>query len=142
MSRESALITGAELVSHTGVQDLQNLAQDGELVLNTFVTAAHRTIYDELRVQGIDPARLENEAELKSCVAWEAVYELALSDYLERAHAEGYREEVKRRLRIFVPRYVAAAEKPPAPAPIAVSGNVDVGSVFGPRDHRDPWRQP
>ena len=73
MDYDTSLITGAQIVDHTGVQDLANLVTDAELVLNTFALNAHRAIWRKLKARGIDPTALSNESLLKDAVAYEAV---------------------------------------------------------------------
>ena len=82
MDYDTSLITGAQIVDHTGVQDLANLVTDAELVLNTFALNAHRAIWRKLKARGIDPTALSNESLLKDAVAYEAVGRLALAGYL------------------------------------------------------------
>lgn len=82
MAYDTSLLTGAQLVEQTGVQDLANLATDNELVLNTFALTAHRAVWRRLKARGIDPTALSNEALLKDAVAFEAVGRLALAGYL------------------------------------------------------------
>ncbi len=82
MDYDTSLLTGAQLVEQTGVQDLANLATDAELVLNTFALNAHRAVWRKLKARGIDPTALSNEALLKDAVAYEAVGRLALAGYL------------------------------------------------------------
>lgn len=82
MDKDTALITGAEIVQHTGVQDLANLATDAELVLNTLTLQAHRAVFRWLKEKGIDPTLLTNEEDFKDAVAYEAVVRFARAGYL------------------------------------------------------------
>ncbi len=88
MSYDVSLLTGAQLVEQTGVQDLANLAADSELVLNTFALNAHRAVYRRLQARGIDPTLITNEDQLKDAVAYEAVGRLALAGYLGSVDAQ------------------------------------------------------
>ena len=90
MAYDTSLLTGAQLVEQTGVQDLANLATDAELVLNTFALNAHRAVWRKLKARGIDPTALSNESLLKDAVAFEAVGRLALAGYLGSTDGQAY----------------------------------------------------
>lgn len=80
MSYDSSLITGAEIVTLTGFQNLGNLTTGGDLTdLDAFALSAHRAVFRTLEAQGIDPTLLSNENRLKDAVAYEALYRLALA---------------------------------------------------------------
>lgn len=136
MSYDSALITGAQIVDHTGVQDLANLATDAELVLNTFALNAHRTIYRMLEGMGVDPTLLANESRLNEAVAWEAVGRLSLAGYLpgtDHAAFFGKRDEVLFGVNGkggFRPDYASADEPRQAHEAIPSVGHADGGMVF------------
>ncbi len=84
MDYDTSLLTGAQLVTQTGVQSLANLVASAELALNDFALAAHRAVFRKLKARGIDPTLLtdQSKAELKDAVAYEAVGRLALAGYL------------------------------------------------------------
>lgn len=84
MDYDTPLLTGAQLVDQTGVQDLDNLVTTAELVLDTFALNAHRAVWRKLHARGIDPTALTTAAanRLKDAVAYEAVGRLALAGYL------------------------------------------------------------
>lgn len=87
MSRDTALLTGADLVDYTAQTDLANLETDGELDLDALVLEAHREVYDVLRARWTsgELAALTNEEALERAVAWLAMSRLAvhLEDGLE-----------------------------------------------------------
>ncbi len=82
MDYATSLLTGAQLVEHSGVQGLANLATSAELVLDTFTLRAHQAVWRKLKARGIDPTALSNESLLKDAVAFEAIARLALAGYL------------------------------------------------------------
>lgn len=81
MDYDTSLITGAQIVEFSGVQDLANLATDGELVLNTFALNAHREVFARIEGHG-DLSILSNADRLKPVVADLAVAKLAAAGYL------------------------------------------------------------
>lgn len=90
MDYDTSLLTGAQLVEQTGVQDLANLVTDAELVLDTFALNAHRAVWRRLKARGIDPTALSNQALLKDAVAFEAVGRLAMAGYLGSTDGPAY----------------------------------------------------
>lgn len=82
MSYGTRLLDGDEIVEHTGVQDLANLASDGELGLDAFALQATRGVFRWLKASGIDPTALTNESHFRDAVAYEAVVRLARAGYL------------------------------------------------------------
>lgn len=84
LSYSTALFTAAsDLTRLTGVQDVANLAADGELSLATFILEAQRFVYRRIeKRQGIDPGDLANGDRLESAVAYETLMRLALAGYL------------------------------------------------------------
>lgn len=129
MSYDSALITGAQIVEHTGVTDLASLATDSELVLDTFALHAHRAIYRRLEGNGIDPTLLTNEDRLKDAVAFEACKRLALAGHLNRNPAD-FSAEVDATIASFRPVYASADSPRNAGEGIPVVGHLDSGPTF------------
>ena len=110
MDYDTALLTGAQVVSQTGDTDLANLAADAELVLDTFVLAAHRDVYRRLSRRGIDPTAISNEAWLKDAVAYMATARLAQAGHLERPdERQAFAVE---QLDNFVPTYASTTATP------------------------------
>ncbi len=138
MDYDTALLTGAQVVSQTGHQGLANLATAGELSLDTFVLAAHRKVYRKLKGAAVDPTAITNEDELKDAVAYEAVGRLALAGYLDRDTAGEFFERVKDEIRDFKPQYSDSATGVPRKAGegIPAVGHVSDGLVYGVGDGR------
>lgn len=135
MDYDTALITGAQIVDHTGVQDLANLATDAELTLNTFALNAHRTIYRMLEGMGVDPTLITNETRLYEAVAWEAVNRLALSGYVsgEAEQFAAKRNEVLfgvNGMGGYRPTYATADEARTADEGAPAVGHIDGGLIF------------
>lgn len=129
MDYDTSLITGAQIVEHTGVTDLASLATDSELVLNTFALHAHRAIYRRLEGSGIDPTLLTNESRLKDAVAFESCKRLALAGHLNRSPSD-FSTEVDAAVSSFRPVYASADSPRNAGEGIPVVGHVDAGPIF------------
>jgi hypothetical protein len=134
MSYDSSLITGAEIVQHTGVQDLANLATDAELTLNTFALHAHRAIYRWLEGRGWDPTLISNESRLKDAVAFEAVHRLAVAGYIS-GEPLGFKALRDEALRDFHPTFSDGSNEPrSADEGLPSVGNFESGWAYGPPD--------
>lgn len=129
MDYDTSLITGTQIVEHTGVTDLASLATDSELVLNTFALHAHRAIYRRLEANGIDPTLLTNESRLKDAVAFEAVRRLALAGHIGRDPA-AFQSDVDAAIASFRPVYASADSPRNAGEGIPVVGHLDSGPAF------------
>lgn len=132
MDYDTSLLTGAQLVEQTGVQDLANLATDAELVLNTFALNAHRAVWRRLKARGIDPTALSNEALLKDAVAFEAVGRLALAGYLGSTDGPTYLAMSEKASGAeFRPEYADTSADSPRHAGegVPVVGHVDEGGL-------------
>lgn len=110
MSYDSALLTGAQLVEQTGVQDLANLEADAELDLDTLTLNAQRWVYRQLYKRGIDPTAVTNESWLKDAIAWATLARLADGGYLGERDALADLERAKAELDDFTPTYSATVE--------------------------------
>jgi hypothetical protein len=91
MDYDTRLLDGDEIVDHTGVQDLANLAADSELTLDTFALQATRGVFRWLKEKGVDPTLLSNASHYKDAVAYEAVVRLARAGYLPGVDIEEMR---------------------------------------------------
>lgn len=132
------MITGAQIVTFTGVMDLASLATDGELVLNDFAGAASDAIYRKLKARGIVPDDLSNDAEFKDAVAYEAVYRLALGGYLPNVSVQDMKEAAREALEVK-PEYASSDSPRNVNEGIPAVGHVDGGPAFsGGFDVDDP----
>ncbi len=130
MTYGTGLITGAQIVEFTGIQDLANLTTDGELVLNTFAQRASDAIYRRLEGAGLTPALLTNENRLGDAVAYEAAERLALAGYFTGGTSADFAAKVSQALREFHPTYASGEEARNATEGVPSVGHADVGSVF------------
>lgn len=126
----TALITGAAIVTYTGVQDLANLATDAELVLNDMATTATNVVYRKLQARGIDPTLITNQTHLYDAVAFIAVYRLALAGYLPGVDLAAMKAEAEDALAGFRPVYASADSPRHGNEGIPAVGHVTGGLVF------------
>lgn len=131
MSFDAALITGAQIVEHTTVQDLSNLATDAELALNTLALQAHRAIYRWLEGKGWNPTLITNENRLKDAVAYEAVRRLAIAGYIS-GDPQGFVELRNEALSTFHPTFSDGSNEPRnADEGVPSVGHFEAGWAFG-----------
>lgn len=131
MDYDTPLLTGAQLVTQTGVQALANLETSNELDLDAFALAAHQAIWRKLKAAGEDPPNLTNAALLKDAVAYEAIGRLALAGYLGSTSAADMFAKSEASMRTeFRAEYASAEEGRTAGEGVPSVGHADQCPVF------------
>lgn len=138
LSYDVALLTGAELVTLTGVTDLANLEADSELDVDTVVLDAQREVYERLYENGLSADQLSamtNEAWLKRRIASLALARLAIAHaglLSDGQEPEALRERALHGVDRFRPQFAAATATPRRSGEgIPSVGHASEGLVYG-----------
>jgi len=112
MSYEVALIAGADVANLVGLPNLSNLEASEEITLDTFVLSAHQEVFERLRSNGVDPARLTNADRLRRAVALIAVADAADVGQVSGVEGATLRGRGEMLVDRFVPVYAQDADAP------------------------------